>query len=118
MIKLISIWAATFVFLQSVVCQTTSGRDSLVAETYRMSGVVDSLRKEATKESTLNHLLSRKMETLSHREDTATNGLAKLRAAYIRQSAHFNSTLDRLDSCTGLLNKLTDSVQRVFKLKN
>jgi len=117
MIKLIVVLlAAIFLFRQSAFCQTTQDqdrqRDRLVSENQRMYATVDSLRKIAIHQNKVNQSLSKMVANLSHRKDSATNGLAGRRVTYNRQSAQFDSTLDRLDSCSTVLKKLADSLEQ------
>jgi hypothetical protein len=84
--------------------QSTNVRDSLVSEVKRLQGMADSLMKRVNHQDTIVQSVSQMVHVLSKAGGRDTMDLHGWRNTYVYEMARFDSTLVRLDSCTGLLN--------------
>jgi hypothetical protein len=100
-------------------CQHNNQRarleDSLVNESKRMAGIVDSLRKRAIHQDTIIKSMDRMVHVLSAAKARDTTELHNWRKTYDYQMRRFDSTLERLDTCTGLLNALSNKLDSLLK---
>jgi hypothetical protein len=89
--------------------------DSLVNESKWMAGVVDSLRKRAMHQDTIIESMDRLVHVLSAAKARDTTELHNWRKTYDYEMRRFDSTLERLDTCTGLLNALSNKLDSLLK---
>jgi hypothetical protein len=89
--------------------------DSLVNETKRMAGVVDSLRNRAMHQDTIIGSMHSMVQLLSSAKARDTTELHNWRKTYDYELRRFDSTLERLDTCTGLLNALSNKLDSLLK---
>jgi hypothetical protein len=89
--------------------------DNLVNESKRMAGVVDSLRKRAMHQDTIIKSMDRMVQLLSAAKARDTTELHNWRKTYNYEMCRFDSTLERLDTCTGLLNALSYRLDSLLK---
>jgi hypothetical protein len=96
--------AASFVGFGQRSGQPTYVRDSLESESKRLIGVVDSLMKRANHQDTIFQSIFKMVQLLSTASGRDTTELHAWRNTCSYEMARLDSTLGRLDSCTGLLN--------------
>ena len=118
MIRHLILAAGISIICQVAVCQQAYNHDSLMTQLKQMTVTVDSLRKKSDDLFKVHESLEKKVTDLAHRKDSATNGLARWRRAYNRQTIQLDSTLLVFDSCIGVLNRLTKLAESAQSQKN
>ncbi len=115
-----------YLFLLIVLACSTAGfsqqynrrvrlEDSLVNESKRMAGIVDSLRRRAMHQDTIIESMHRLVKLLSAARASDTSELHNWRKTYDYEMGRFDSTLERLDTCTGVLNALSSKLDSLLK---
>ncbi len=89
--------------------------DSLVNESKQMAGIVDSLRRRAMHQDTIIESMNHMVHMLSAARASDTTELHNWRKTCDYQMRRFDSTLERLDTCTGLLNALSYKLDSLLK---
>jgi hypothetical protein len=90
-------------------------RDSLISELKRTIPFADSLRKTAMRQDTIVRSSDRMVDFLKTTSDTTLLAGWKQIQEHVTRS--FDSTLNRLDSCTILLNRLSDALDSLTRKK-
>jgi hypothetical protein len=89
--------------------------DSLVNESKRIASIVDSLGKRAMHQDTITGSMDRMVQLLSATKARDTTELHNWRKTYDYEMRRFDSTLERLDTWTGLLNTLSYKLDSLLK---
>ena len=95
--------------------QRTHTRDSLANEVQRLQDTVVALRKRASQQDTIVESMHHMVQFLSAARGNDTAGLAGWKRAYKLEMNRFDSTLERLDTCTGLLFKASYKLDAILK---